>query len=192
MQQSPHTPRGPVAPAKSVSIKSVSNRLVAYGLGAVVLFTAACAVEPSSKGKNFKGRYLVARDALETGSYKKAISSYKTMMPEAGPLEARLRLEYAHSLLRSDQFIEAGREARLVAANQQGAGRLAALAVQGTADHEAALAALAAGQNDSVTKARLAAAGSALDEVLKDRQTFDPLGTLTQRRAAIKTTLAGL
>ncbi len=114
------------------------------------------------------------------------------MMPQAGPLEARLRLEYAHSLLRSDKFIEAGREARLVAANQQGNDRLAALAVQGTADHEAALAALAAGQNDAATKARLAAAGSALDAVLEERKIFDPLGTLAQRRAAIKTTLAGL
>ncbi len=187
MQQFPHTPRGPVAPAKSVS-----NRLIACGLGAVVLFTAACAVEPSSKGKTFKGRYLVARDALESGSYKTAISGYKTMIPEAGPLEARLRLEYAHSLLRSDKFIEAGREARLVAANQQGDGRLAALAVQGTADHEAAKAALAAGQNDTATKARLAAAASALDAVLEQDKTFDPLGTLAVRRAEIKKTLAGL
>lgn len=187
MQHSPNTPLVPVA-----QIKTASKRLLACGLGAAVLFSAACAVEPSSKGNNFKGRYLVARDALEEGSYKKAISSYKAMMPQAGPLEARLRLEYAHSLLRSDKFIEAGREARLVAANQQGNDRLAALAVQGTADHEAALAALAAGQNDAATKARLAAAGSALDAVLEERQTFDPLGTLAQRRAAIKTTLAGL
>lgn len=187
MQQSLNTPRTGAAP-----LKMASKRLLACSLGAAVLFSAACAVEPSSKGNNFKGRYLVARDALEEGSYKKAISSYKAMMPQAGPLEARLRLEYAHSLLRSDKFIEAGREARLVAANQQGDGRLAALAVQGTADHEVALAALAAGQNDTATKARLAAAGSALDEVLEQRKIFDPLGTLAQRRAAITTTLAGL
>jgi hypothetical protein len=173
----------------------LNPRFVLAALGVLVLFTAACVDQPASKARDaksgaFKNSYLSARTALEDGDYKKAIRGYQSLLVKAGPLEDRIRLEYAHSLLRANRFVDAAREARLISAHQQGDGRLAALAVQGTADHEVAIVALAKGQRDAATKARLAAAKSALDEVLKKSNDFDPLGTLAQRRNSITATLA--
>jgi len=162
-------------------------------LGAALLLPAACQeFEPTSRGDGFKGKYQVARLALEEGRYARAIRSYQSLLKQAGPFAPRVRLEYAHSLLRNNRFEDAAREARVVAQTQSGDARLAALAVQGTADHEIARAAMAAGQRDNAVRSRLQSARSAFDLVLKKRKVFDPLGSMAERRRVIDSELAQL
>jgi len=142
-------------------------------------------------GQAFREQYAVARNALEAGHYTRANSAYTQLMPEAGPLAPRLRLEYAHSQLRAGDYPAAAREAGAVAAQTSGAGRSAALAVLGTAEHEIALAALAEGEK-AAGKAHLVVARGALTEVLEKNPELDPLGALAGRKASIEVRLAAL
>jgi len=161
-------------------------------LGAALLLPTACQEFEPSKRDSFKGKYHVARLALEEGRYARAIRSYQSLLKQAGPFAPRVRLEYAHSLLRDNRFEEAAREARVIAQTQNGDARLAALAVQGTADHELARAAMAAGLRDNAVRSRLQSARGAFDEVLKKPKVFDPLGSLADRRRIIDKELASL
>jgi hypothetical protein len=112
-------------------------------------------------------------------------------MENSGSLTPRIRLELAHAYLRSGAFSRAAVEARSLAASQKGEARSAALAVQGTAEHELALVALA--QGDTITaKPLLQNADRAMAEVLKSHATLDPLGSLAGRRASIKVRLKNL
>ncbi len=140
----------------------------------------------------FKGKYLSARNALENGSYPKAVRSYQSLLKSSGPLEARVRLEYAHSLLRADRFSEAFEQAKILADSQTGVARSTALSVQATAEHELALTALANGMRDGTVKDRLKSAKSALDEMLKNHKELDTLGAMAARRSAIKKALSTL
>lgn len=168
--------------------------LIRIGVLAIVLVAvAACqpgAVSTSRAG--FKKNYLVARTALEGGQYAKASRQYASLLNRAGPLQPRLRLEYAHALLRDGKYDRAAREARVVAGELQGAGRSAALMVQGTADHEAARAAISRGRTGLDEINRLKAARAALDEALAKHPELDPLGAMAARRKTIDLELSAI
>jgi tetratricopeptide (TPR) repeat protein len=154
----------------------------------LVLAVAGCqtgAPTPSVNRIGFKANYLVARAALEKGQYTKAERSYASLLKTAGPLESRLRLEYAHTLLRSGKFEKASDEARVVASQLDGRGRAAALAVQATADQEIARNAINKGTVTTDAVQRLVAAKQAFDEVLAGYPDLDPLGGLALRRKTI-------
>jgi hypothetical protein len=161
-------------------------------LGAALLLPTACQDFQPDKKSTFKNQYLLARGALEAGSYTRANRTYATLIKKAGPFASRLRLEYAHSLLRNNQFEEAAKEAREVSASEAGDARIAALAVQATAEHELAREAMSKGRRDISVRARLNSASSALDEVLKKGKAFDPLGSMAARREIIGKELASL
>lgn len=147
-------------------------------------------VETSRAG--FKANYIVARTALEQGQFDKAARGYKALLSDAGPLEPRVRLEYAHALLREGKFSKAADEARLVAAGLSGPGRSAALAVQGTAEHELAMANIAKGRTGAATIALLQSARFALQEMLSVSPELDPNGSMRARVGDIGTALQGL
>ncbi|WP_417714522.1 hypothetical protein [Pseudophaeobacter arcticus] len=142
-------------------------------------------------GSGFQSKYAVARNALESGDYGRAKRSYQRLIATAGPLAPRLQLEYAHAELRAGNYGAAAQIAGDLAKSQSGEARSAALAVQGTAQHEQGLALLAKGDVDS-GKALLAQARAALDEVLKSSTDMDPLGSMAGRRAQIGASLQKL
>lgn len=144
-----------------------------------------------SRGE-WKASYLAARDALEAGRAAEAARVYARIVDASGPVGPRVRLEYAHALLRADAFPAAAEQARRSAAGQDGLGRAAALAVQAVAEHEAARADLAAGQADRRLAERLAAAGTTLDAALAADARVDPGGTLASRRAELAAEATGL
>ncbi|MCP5074286.1 MAG: hypothetical protein GY947_13490 [Rhodobacteraceae bacterium] len=163
-----------------------------FVLCALVLTPVACDTTGTTNRSGFKNGYQVARNALEAGRYDKASRAYAKLVDNAGPLENRVRLEYAHSLLREGRYLDASNQARAVANSEKGASRSAALSVQGSADHEYARSVLALGQDRDVAKSRLKSAKAALDEMLKKNKELDPLGTMVKRRKAIKVELAAL
>ncbi|MEP2716396.1 hypothetical protein [Pseudophaeobacter sp.] len=155
-----------------------------------VLILGSCGESLGPKG-GFHSKYSVARNALESGDYARASRSYQRLIAEAGPLAPRLQLEYAHAELRSGNYTEAARIAGSLADGQSGEARGAALAVQGTAQHELGLALLAKGEVEP-GKAQLIQARAALDEVLKSPADLDPLGSMAGRRASIAARLQKL
>lgn len=161
-------------------------------LAVLLLLPAACDTVTPRDDAGFKSEYLVARNALEGGKYAQAVKLYAALLDRSGPLSPRVRLEYAHSLLRDNQFDEALQQARIVAENQTGTGRLAAMAVVGTAEHEIALIALEKGKSGAAVKKRLLAARAAFDEVLKAGKTMDPIGAIAARRSEVNQQLASL
>ena len=172
----------------------VPVRIKAPLLGLAILATASCQVDgpsltASASRAGFKANYLVARTALENGQYRKAERSYASLLKKAGPLQPRLRLEYAHALLRAGKFSKASEEARIVASQLKGRGRSAALAVQATADQEIARAAINRGVSSADAIQRLVAARSAFDELLANHPDMDPLGAMALRRKTIEVEL---
>ncbi|KMK64010.1 hypothetical protein [Puniceibacterium sp. IMCC21224] len=145
------------------------------------------AVSPADSS-GFRAQYFAARDALEAGKYDRASRTYLRLLTRAGPLEPRIRLEYAHSLLRGEKYAEAAREARILARSQNGTARAAALAVQATAEHELGLAAIDAGDRNT-GRSLLQQADSAISEVLGSDPALDPLGALAGRQASIRVRL---
>lgn len=156
-------------------------------LGLCAIFLLAC--DDLSGGSGFRGQYVSARQALEDGKYEKASRLYQRLLPQAGPHEPRIRLEYAHSLLRGGEYAQAAGQARILARTQQGDARGAALAVLGTAEHELALAAINRGEPKDTSRAHLIAARDAITEVLKKHKDLDPLGALATRQRSIKAML---
>lgn len=140
---------------------------------------------------SFRGDYAVARNALEAGNYEKANRSYAKLVQQAGPVEPRIRLEYAHSQLRAGNYAAAAEQARYVASQQKGIDRGAALAVLGTAEHEMALQAMTNGQTPGA-KRLFKSAQASMAVVLKSYPTLDPLGGLAQRQSDIKRSLKRL
>ncbi|EAQ25951.1 MAG: hypothetical protein VR71_22855 [Roseovarius sp. BRH_c41] len=100
-------------------------------------------------------------------------------------MEPRLRLEYAHALLRAGRYDEAAQIANGLAASTKGRDRAAALAVSGTAQHESALADISAGRGGAGAIAKLRSADAALKEMLALDDGLDPLGAMASRRADI-------
>ncbi|MDJ0626855.1 MAG: hypothetical protein QNJ44_01235 [Rhodobacter sp.] len=158
-----------------------------------ILAVASCQTGGVSASRaGFKKNYLVARTALEGGQYAKAARHYAGLLNRAGPLQSRLRLEYAHALLRDGKFDKAAREARRVVGELTGSGRSAALMVQGTADHESARAAISRGRSGLNQINQLKAARAALDEMLKNHPELDPLGAMAVRRKTIDLELGAI
>ncbi|MEP2785124.1 MAG: hypothetical protein ABJO67_17540 [Pseudoruegeria sp.] len=167
-----------------------SNRQAVCASSAVLFFLVACSESQVTRRGNFQSDYLVARQALETGNYSKASRHYKGLMPESGPLTTRIELEYAHSLLRDEDFTGAAQTARGIAATQSGTARAAALAVQGTAEHELGLAIMNTAPGDPSAFAYLRSASGALGEAIADSGDLDPLGALKVRKDSIDGVLA--
>lgn len=162
-------------------------------LALAVLALASCQTVPGASvaGRaGFKANYLVARSALEGGQYAKASRQYASLLKTAGPLGPRIRLEYAHALLREGKFDRASDEARVVASQLEGRGRSAALAVQATADQEIGRAAINRSEMTADAVQRLVSARDAFDEVLKKHPDLDPLGGLKLRRRTLDVELS--
>jgi thioredoxin-like negative regulator of GroEL len=151
-------------------------------LGLSALALAAC--EPGAIGKDtdFQRNYDRARTALEQGNYELAARNYAALIPAAGPHAPRMRLEYAHALLRAGRHDEAAAVAGALARDQKGSNRAAALAVAGTALHESALADMRAGRP---APDKLRRADAALAEMLQIDPSLDPLGAMQSRRDEI-------
>ncbi len=144
-----------------------------------------------SENGGFRSRYESARSALEAGNYDKANRIYGTLVEDAGPFEPRIRLEYAHSLLRGGDYAEASKQAQFLAQGMDGEERAAALSVYGTAEHELGLDAIQVGDPVSA-RAHFSAAQSALDSVLTAYPKLDPVGALATRRKDVGLRLGAL
>lgn len=164
--------------------------LKAGATGLVLLVLGSCGEEIVSRN-SFQGQYAVARNALEAGKYDRARSSYQSLLKQAGPLAPRLTLEYAHTELRAGNYAQAAQLAASVAKGQSGTARSAALAVQGTAQHELGLEQLSGGDM-AAGRESLRAAQAALGEVLKQNPELDPLGSMAGRSASINARLKRL
>lgn len=160
-------------------------------VGLCALLISSCAETGSMGQKSFKSEYGMARTALEKGNFVKANRAYKRLVPDAGALEPRIRLELSHGYLRAGDFQAASDEAGRLVKSQQGDSRAAALSVQATAVHEMGLAALSEGDTEKA-KTYLQQAEAALTEVLKTNPDLDPLGGMAGRRASIQSRLSGL
>lgn len=163
----------------------------AGALGLSVLVLGGCEEGNGVGEKNFQKQYAIAREALEQGRYNRASQTYAQLIPLAGPLAPRLRLELAHTQLRAGKYAEASAQSGALAQSLQDTARSAALAVRGTAEHELGLAALASGDR-AAGKQHLLAAKTALDEMLANDPGLDPLGAMAGRQASIKVRLAAL
>lgn len=160
-------------------------------LACAVLALASCQTGTSGQGSGFKSQYLAARQALEAGKYDQASRAYAQLLTRAGPLEPRIRLEYAHTLLRKGDYEGAAREGHLLAQTPEADLRHAALAVSATADHELGLAAI---QNGDLAKGKqlLTQADAAITQVLQFDAKLDPLGALAGRQRSIRLMLKGM
>ena len=155
-----------------------------------VLTLVSCEEGTTQGNTGFRNQYFAARDALEAGNYDFASRTYARLLTRAGPLEPRIRLEYAHALLRAGDYATAAREARSLAQTQSGTARRAALSVAATAEHELGLAAIQQG-DPSTGKRLLQQADGAITEVLGEPE-LDPLGALAGRQASIRVRLKAL
>jgi hypothetical protein len=169
----------------------VSRIARAGTIGLFLMALISCDEASFSSQNSFRSQYFSARDALERGKYDQATRQYTRLLNTSGSLAPRIRLELAHAHLRSGSFAQAATEAHTVAKSQKGSARAAALAVQGTAEHEMALVAISRGDANSA-KSLLANADRAMAEVLKTDAKLDPLGSLAGRRASIKVQLKNL
>lgn len=160
------------------------------GILGTLCLLVACTPGQDRTEAGFRQDYAAARTALESGDYDRAARLYQGLLPAAGPLDARLRIEYAHALLRANRFDEAAAEATAVANGQTGAARASALAVLGTAAHESALKRMAADDYGPATQGSLILARQALDEMLAGYPNLDPEGSMAQRRQQIVQALA--
>lgn len=165
------------------------------GLFSLAIFMLSSCADTGIGGatgeSGFQRKYAVARDALEHGRYDRAGRLYAAMIPEAGPLAPRLRLEYAHTLLRAGDFAPASAQAAGLAASLEGTAKSAALMVHGTAEHELGLAAIATGDH-AAARAHLLTAQTALGAMLAADPDLDPLGAMAGRHASIAARLRSL
>ena len=168
-------------------IRRLATRLLV--LAAVTAALVGCEAGTISEGADFQRKYSGARKALEEGNYDLAARNYAALIPTAGPLGPRLRLEYAHALLRAGRNDEAAQVAGALASEQTGGNRAAALAVEGTALHESALAEMQEGGSVAQVGGRLRRADAALKEMLSLDASLDPLGAMESRRAEIARSL---
>lgn len=172
----------------------MQSRLRVGGLGLAFLVLSACGDMGSSGGvgaAGFQKKYAFARDALERGQYDKAAQRFAAIIPRAGPLAPRLRLEYAHALLRAGHFDQASAAAAGLVRELDGTGRSAALMVQGTAEHELGLTALAAGDR-ATGRRHLLAAQTALSAMIAADPQLDPMGAMAGRNASIAARLKSI
>jgi tetratricopeptide (TPR) repeat protein len=154
---------------------------------------AACEAAGTLAGGGTQSDYLVARQALETGNYDLAIRHYSRLMDGMDAQRAaRLQLEYAHALLRGDRFQQAAQAADPLIASNEGSIRASALAVRGTARHEAARTRMAEGQTDAETRALLEGARDDLAAFLAQHAALDTSGSMRARTQLISADLQTL
>ncbi|RFP86722.1 hypothetical protein DZK27_13940 [Rhodobacteraceae bacterium 63075] len=169
-----------------------TGQLARAGLfGVSLVLLASCDETVGIGEKSFQRQYAIARDALEEGRYERASKAYAQLIPKAGPLAPRMKLEYAHAQLRVGQYGKASQIARSLSQSKDVSLKSASLAVYGTAEHELGEAAL---QRGDLTAGRqhLAAAQSALGMMLKAHPEMDPLGAMAGRKAAVDARLKRL
>ncbi|MCC5970470.1 MAG: tetratricopeptide repeat protein [Pararhodobacter sp.] len=143
-------------------------------------------------GGGARSDYLVARSALENGNYPLAIRRYESLITQMGPGEStRLQLEYAHTLLRANRYDDAIQAASPLATRNPDSIQASALAVRGTARHEAARLMIERGQHTEA-RALLEAARSDLASFLQDNAALDTAGSMRARSELIAADLRGL
>jgi hypothetical protein len=157
------------------------------------LAVASCENAGTLPGGGARSDYLVARQALETGNYALAARRYETLMQNVQPGTARrLELEYAHTLLRADRHDDAIRVAGGLVGAADGSIAASALAVRGTARHEAARARIDAGDRGPETRALLAGAQGDLATFLRQHGALDAGGAMRARTELIAADLRSL
>lgn len=165
------------------------------GLLALLTLTllTSCEAAGTMAGGGGGSDYMVARQALETGNYDLAIRQYGALMQglDAGTA-SRLQLEYAHALLRANRHPEAITAADALIGARDGAIRASALAVRGTARHEAARDRLARNLADAETRALLSGAAEDLAAFLSGHAALDSGGAMRARQQLIDSDLASL
>lgn len=157
------------------------------------LVLAACVAAPGGVAPTgeaeFRSRYLASRAALEAGDHERASAGYARLLGSSGPLEPQIRLEYAHALLRGGDVNAAAQEAQKVADMTSSAEmRASALAVLGTAQHEAAISVFETDGDRNLALSLLASADRALSEALRGDPLLDPNGRLSERLDRIRET----
>jgi len=151
-----------------------------------------CEAAGTLAGGGGRSDYLVARQALESGNYPLAIRRYETLMSSMGPGEStRLQLEYAHSLLRANRYDDAIQAAAPLAARNPDSIQASALAVRGTARHEAARLAMERGEQ-AQARVLLEAARDDLAAFLQRNAALDAAGSMRARSELIAADLRSL
>lgn len=159
--------------------------------GLLTMALVGCDDGTHAGSNSFRNNYTTARTALESGQYDRANRAYVRLLKDAGPLQPRIQLEYAHSLLRSGAYDQAAAQAQALAQSQIATTRSAALSVLGTANHEQGLSAIASGDTQA-GRHYLAAAQNAFAEVLRNDPDLDPLGAIARRQTEIKVQLKAI
>lgn len=168
-----------------------ASRLLVLLAAATIL--GSCESAGTLPGGGPRSDYLVARQALETGNYALAARRYETLVSGQPPGTAlRLELELAHALLRADRHAEAIGRAEALMGASDGSIRGSALAVRGTARHEAARARIDSGDRGPETRALLAAARTDLTDFLRAHPALDAGGAMRARVELIGADLGGL
>ena len=172
-------------------MSSTSKRLALGPALSLLVFLAGCEAAGTLAGGGPQSDYLVARQALETGNYDLAITRYGSLMASLDPVSAqRIQLEYAHALLRANRYDEAIGAAEPLVGASDGSIRVSALAVRGTARHEAARQLIGQGGERAAIRAQLTGAQSDLAEVTRDAG-FDETGSMRARAQLIASDLRG-
>lgn len=157
----------------------------------LLLALGACEAAGTLAGGGAQSDYLVARQALETGNYDRAIRGYARLTERAdAATAARLHLEYAHALLRANRFDQAIAVSDTLVRAHDGAIRASALAVRGTARHEAARQNLSAGRRDAATLDLLRGAQADLAAYLATGAAIDTTGSMQARAQLVAADLA--
>lgn len=160
-------------------------------IGALAL--GSCEYAGTLAGGGPRSDYLVARQALETGNYALAIDRYATLIASQPPgVAQRLELEHAHALLRADRHDQAAQVAGALAGVADGSIRASALAVRGTARHEAARARMDRGERGADTRALLDGARADLGAFLASHDGLDSAGAMRARLELITADLRSL
>jgi len=163
------------------------QRKIAHGLALSALIAlGGCEAAGTLAGGGTQSDYLVARQALETGNYDLAIRRYSRLMDGMSAQTAqRLQLEYAHALLRGDRYQDAADAADPLIGSTSAAISGSALAVRGTARHEAARRRIAAGQADATTRGLLQGARDDLTSFVEHHEDLDATGSMRARMQLI-------
>jgi hypothetical protein len=157
------------------------------------LVLASCEAAGTLPGAGLRSDYLVARQALETGNYALAMRRYEALIGRVAPGTARrIELEYAHALLRGDRHDAAVQVADRLTGAADDPIRASALAVRGTARHEAARARIDRGDRGPETRALLEAARADLAGFLRRHAALDAGGAMRARLELIAADLRGL
>lgn len=158
-----------------------------------VILLASCEAAGTLPGGGPRSDYMVARQALETGNYTLAIRRYENLIAgQEGRSAARLQLELAHALLRANRFDDAIAQATRLTDRQGDSIQASALAVRGTARHEAARARMERGENGPELRALLEGARDDLAAFLRNHASLDAAGSMRARTQLIEADLAGM